>query len=143
MTGYPYGWHPRPGTAGTWDRQVFQALNHAAPPGDKKPRRGAERPPFDYNGFHVRPITLLPEWRWGHCSGRKRKDRAPLDHKPIMVVLAWRDGRIHGRMVRWKCGAGTAYFTLTKGPANPRPCPGCWTAEHAAQLTHDGVTPCP
>lgn len=102
------------GAPGTWQRDVWWALNKAARVGAGTGRnRWRFTPPFDYEGLHV--TSAVPKLRWGlSTSGQAR-----LTHVSHTILLAWRGGDLVGRMVAWHCGARTAYFRLLAEPREP------------------------
>ncbi len=127
-----YGQAPIPGAPGTWQREVFWALNAARvgePYGRNKYRHPA---PFTYAGIRVTQASFdLP---WGRSTGRN----AFLTHMPRAVFLAWRRGALAGHMVAWWCGARTAYFRLCDEPESPL-CPPCLM--YRDRSSHDGRRP--
>lgn len=121
-----YGEHPSPGTPGTWNRDVFWALNGAAVGRAPRSRRYRHRtrPPFrTFDGVTV--LAGQPGKSYGSCLRRGSK----LTHLPEGLLFAWRGGVLLGRMVVWRCGARTAYFRLTDEPAGERPCRLCLAHE--------------
>lgn len=103
----PYGTSLKPGTPGTWDREVWWALNRAARVGNGTGRhRWRMVPPFDYGSLRVTASTPVPAY------GVSTHGRGRLTHVPHTLLFAWRGGVLAGRMVAWCCGARTAYFVL-------------------------------
>jgi len=119
--GLVYGEALRPGAPGTWDRDVWWALNRAARVGAPTGRnRWRLAPPFHYAGLLVTAGTT--SWPYGTSTARRPATR--LTHLPHTVLFAWRDGRLVGRMIAWQCGARTAYFRLLREPG-PQVCQMC------------------
>ena len=114
-----YGDSTSPGTPGTWDREVWWALNRAARVGTGVGRhRWRLVPPFTYGALRV--IAGVPRLPYG----RSTHGRGHLSHLPHTVLFAWRSGSLAGRMIAWHCGARTAYFRLMDEPDSPL-CPMC------------------
>lgn len=107
----PYGERGTPGAPGTWDREVWWALNRAARVGEPNGRnRWRLKPPFRMHGLTVLAGTpRLP-------YGRSTSGKGHLTHAAHTVLFAWRAGRLEGRMVAWHCGARTAHFRLLDEP---------------------------
>jgi hypothetical protein len=107
----PYG---EPGAPGTWDREVWWALNRAARVGQPAGRhRWRLAPPFRVHGLVVtagRP--RLP-------YGRSTAGQSYLTHATHTVLFAWRSGQLAGRMMAWHCGARTAHFEMVDEPSSP------------------------
>lgn len=103
-----------PGAPGTWNREVWWALNAA----DR--RKG--------------PRRLMPPYRWGTLYvteaaprrpyGRSTHASAYLTHLVVAVYIAWRRGKPVGVLARWRCGAGTPHFRLVDEPDSVV-CPAC------------------
>ena len=124
-----YGMSPHPGTPGTWDREVWWALNRAARVGSGAGRhRWRLSPPFDYGTLHV--TATAPKPRFGASThGRNR-----LTHLPHTLLFAWRGEELAGRMVAWWCGARTAYFRLAAELGQgAKLCPMCDFKERLAR----------
>lgn len=109
-----------PGSPGTWQRDVWFALNRSARVGRPQGRhRFRSAPPFHYNhgGWDGLERELLV------TAGRPRlpstQGRGYLTHVPHTVLFAWHHGQLAGRMIAWQCGARTAYFHLIDEPSSP------------------------
>jgi hypothetical protein len=59
--------------------------------------------------------------------GRSMQARGYLTHAPAHIYLAWRRGRIIGRLVKWRCGGDSKHFELLAEPTSPM-CPVCLAA---------------
>lgn len=113
-----YGDAEEPRAPGTWDREVWWALNRSALIGQAAGRhRWKSAPPFHYRDLYV--TAGRPKLPYGMAGTKKAK----LVHQPHTLLFAWRDGRLAGRTVAWHCGARTAYFRLL--PAAPAGAPLC------------------
>lgn len=113
-----YGEAENPRAPGTWDREVWWALNRSALIGQPAGRhRWKQVPPFRYGELLV--TSGRPKMPFGMCGTKKAK----LVHQPHTLLFAWREGRLAGRTVGWHCGARTAYFELM--PAAPAGRPLC------------------
>lgn len=114
-----YGQHPAPGSRGTWQREVFWALNTAARVGRGTGRhRWKFATPFSYGGMRI--TAGEPRMPYGRSTAKN----SYLTHVPRVILLAWRSGELVGHMVAWRCGARTAYFRLIDEPDSPF-CPVC------------------
>lgn len=114
-----YGQHPNPGAPGTWNRDLWFALNRCARVGAPTGRgRWRIAPPFTSYGYRV--TAGEPRKPYGRATGRN----AYLTHLPTTVLFAWRDGQLAGHMVAWRCGARTAYFRFLDEPDSVL-CPAC------------------
>lgn len=102
-----------PGAPGTWNREVWWAINAAS-------RRNGRRlvPPYRYGSLWVTGATPR------HPYGRSTHASAFLTHLVVAVFMAWRSGRLVGWMARWRCGASTAHFRLVDEPDSVV-CPAC------------------
>lgn len=115
----PYGTAAVPGSPGTWDREIWWALNRAARVGAPTGKnRWRIKPPFRYGSL----LVVAGEPRMPY--GRSTHTRGHLTHMPHTVLFAWRGGVLRGRMIAWHCGARTAYFRLVDEPDSPI-CPAC------------------
>lgn len=47
------------------------------------------------------------------------KGTARWSHFPKVVYMAWRNGRMVGQLIRWRCGATSMTFQLTDKPDRP------------------------
>lgn len=115
-----YGTSLSPGTPGTWNREVWWALNRSARIGQATGKnRWRAAPPFrtSYGLFVTAGEPRKP-------YGRSTHGRAYLTHLPHTVLFAWRCGILAGQMMAWHCGARTAYFRLVDEPDSPL-CPMC------------------
>jgi hypothetical protein len=109
-----YGTSSKPGTPGTWDREVWWALNRCARVGAGTGRhRWRQVPPFDYGTLRVTASQPVPAF------GVSTHGRGRLTHLPHTLLFAWRGEELAGRMVAWRCGARTAYFRLSAEPGGP------------------------
>jgi hypothetical protein len=114
-----YGTAPNPGALGTWNREVWWALNRSARVGRGTGRhRWALKPPFRLG----RILVLSGEPKLPY--GRSVSGQAYLTHMPHTMLFAWTAGVLVGRTVAWWCGARTAYFRLMDEPDSPL-CPMC------------------
>lgn len=114
-----YGQHGSPGSPGSWQREVWWALNRAARVGRPVGRnRWRIAPPFSYEGLRV--TSGVPRKPYGRSVGRN----AFLTHLPSALLFAWHHGELAGHMVAWRCGARTAYFRFTDEPDSTL-CPAC------------------
>lgn len=112
--GEVYGEASSPGAPGTWNRDVWWALNRTARVGQGTGRnRWRVTPPFRYGGLWVTAARPRMPYGWS-TRGRGR-----LVHLAHTLLLAWRDGELAGRMVAWHCSARTAYFRLSVEPGEP------------------------
>ncbi len=110
----PYGQAEKPGTPGTWDREVWWVLNRSARVGAANGRhRWRLEPPFRLHGL------LVTAGRPNLPYGRSTSGKGYLTHAAHTVLFAWREGVLAGRMVAWHCGARTAYFRLVDEPDSP------------------------
>lgn len=129
-----YGDAPVPGAPGTWDRDVWWALNHGARVGHGTGRhRWRNKPPFHstYDGNRGRRLLVtsgVPQLPYG----RSTASQAYLTHFPHTILFAWHKGVLVGRMVSWWCGARTAYFRLCDEPTSPLCVPCQFRAIQAA-----------
>lgn len=112
-----------PGAPGTWQRDVWFALNRSARVGSPAGRhRFRTAPPFTYNhGGHggLDRDLLVTAGRPRLPYGRSTQGRGYLTHVPHTILFAWHKGAMAGRMVAWWCGARTAYFRLIDEPSSP------------------------
>lgn len=110
----PYGEKGTPGAPGTWDREVWWALNRAARVGKPTGRnRWRLEPPFHMHGLLVTAGSPnLPYSRSTATQGH-------LTHAAHTILFAWRGGVLAGRMVAWHCGARSAHFVLLDEPNSP------------------------
>jgi hypothetical protein len=113
-----YGTDQRPGSPGSWQRDIYVALHaaHAGPANGRQQRRN--RPPFRYGRL------LVTAGRPRLPYGRSTHGRGHLTHIPTGLLFAWRRGRLAGHMVAWECGSRTAYFRLMDEPDSML-CPVC------------------
>lgn len=107
-----------PGAPGTWDREVWWALNAARTGTGTGRHRWRTRPPFKYGKYLV--TKGEPNLPWG----RSLHSRGHLSHMVLAVLFAWEGGEIAGRVAVWHCGARTAYFEFIEEP-NSTICPAC------------------
>lgn len=113
-----YGDAPVPGAPGTWNRDVWWALNRSARVGRGTGRhRWRQTPPF-YTQYDQRQI-LVTAGRPQLPYGRSTQGRGYLTHMPHTVMFAWHKGELIGRMIAWHCGARTAYFRFAAEPDSP------------------------
>jgi hypothetical protein len=113
-----YGTAPNPGSPGTWQRDVWWALNRSARVGAGSGRhRWRHRPPFTYRGDGRTLLVTAGTPRLPY--GRSSTNRGHLTHMPHTLLFAWHRGQLAGRMVAWHCGARSAYFRLVDEPDSP------------------------
>lgn len=109
-----------PGAPGTWQRDVWWALNRSARIGQPTGRnRWRTAPPFHYDEGRGGRVLLITGGRPRLPYGRSTQGRGYLTHVPHTVLMAWHRGALTGRMVAWHCGARTAYFRLIDEPSSP------------------------
>jgi hypothetical protein len=121
------------GAPGTWERDVWWALNHGARVGKGTGRhRWRHKPPFhsSYCSTGRRLLVTAGEPRLPY--GRSTAGKAYLTHFPHTVLFAWHDGVIVGRMISWWCGSRTAYFVMQDEPTSPLCVPCQFRAIQAA-----------
>lgn len=118
-----YGTALSPGTPGTWQRDVWWALNRCARVGRGTGRhRWRFDPPFRFKG-DGRTLAVMagtPKLPYG----RSTHGRGHLTHMPHTMLFAWDGPELVGWMVAWHCGARTAYFRTMDEPDSPL-CPMC------------------
>lgn len=120
-----YGEAVVPGAPGTWQRDVWWALNRSARVGrDTGRHRWRLDPPFTFTGGGRRLLVTsgVPRLPYGRSVGKG--SRGYLSHMPHTMLFAWHRGVLVGRMVAWHCGARTAYFRMQDEPDSPL-CPMC------------------
>lgn len=116
MTLVPYGAAANPGSPGTWQRDVWWALNRAARI-DARPNSRKLSPPFRFKGQGrtLRVTSGTPALPYGRSTSGK----GYLTHLAHTVLFAWDRGQPAGWMIAWHCGARTAYFRLIDEPDSP------------------------
>lgn len=129
-----YGDAPQPGAPGTWNRDVWFALNRTARIGQATGRnRYRTKPPFHYDhgqwgGRRLLVTAGTPQLPFGRSTAGK----AYLTHFPHTILFAWHRGLLVGRMIAWHCGSRTAYFRLLDEPTSPLCVPCQFRAIQAA-----------
>ena len=114
-----YGSASNPGAPGTWQRDVWFALNHGARVGRGTGRhRWRQKPPF-HSSYGPGRRLLVTSGTPRLPYGRSTAGKGFLTHMPHTVLFAWHEGVLVGRMISWWCGARTAYFRLMPEPSSP------------------------
>jgi hypothetical protein len=109
-----------PGAPGTWDREMWWALNAVTLPGMARAGRHRWRlvAPITHRGFRITVAAVR------HPYGRSTHASAYLSHILAGVLLVWRSGVLRGAQARWRCGARTIHFRLLDEPDSVI-CPAC------------------
>jgi hypothetical protein len=114
----PYGAAPNPGSPGTWQRDVWWALNRAARIG-AAPNSRKSAPPFHFLGYNNERRLLVTAGAPTLPYGRSTSGKGYLTHLTHTVLFAWDRGEPAGWMMAWQCGARTAYFRMIDEPDSP------------------------
>lgn len=132
-----YGDAAQPGAPGTWERDVWFALNRSARVGRGTGRaRWRNKPPF-HSSYGLGRRLLVTAGTPRKPYGRSTAGKGYLTHLPHTVLFAWHGGVLVGRMVAWHCSARTAYFRLQDEPDSPLclPCQFRMAQARAADVT--------